>query len=94
MWSICDCSRPALLPAVNGHRPTTAISDRGIAELGNLTRLTRVWLLDTKLTDAVVIHFKKLGRLEGLYLPVGVSQQAVDELKQALPKAEISRQGA
>jgi hypothetical protein len=71
---------------------TTHVSDAGMAHLKDLANLTGLDLRGTKVADAGLVHLKGLTNLSVLVLnSTQVSDTGVNELKQALPRLNITR---
>jgi hypothetical protein len=68
-----------------------AITDAGLENIGNLTRLTDLMLRDTPTTDAGLKHLEQLHRLRMLDLTgTNTTEAAVQELQSKLPHCKIS----
>ena len=72
---------------VNG----SAVTDAGLENIGNLTRLKYLDLRDTPITDAGLKHLEKLHQLEKLDLTnTNTTEAALQELQTKLPHCKIS----
>jgi len=71
-----------------GHTP---ISDEDLATLQSLRKLQLLRLEGTDITDAGLVHLERFTALQDLWLPVGISDDASNRLKQALPNCRIIR---
>jgi len=69
----------------------TPITDDDLATLASLSNLKLLWLDNTAITDRGLVHLERLTALEDLWLPVGISDDAFNRLKQALPNCRIIR---
>jgi hypothetical protein len=68
----------------------TQVTDKGLAHLTGLTRLTELSLKATRVTDAGLKHLHRLTSLKKIDLRLtAVSQGGVEALKKALPRAVI-----
>lgn len=66
------------------------VTDEGLAHLSKLSGLTNLYLLGATITDAGTRHLYGLKRLKNLALPSQhLSEAAIEELRKALPGAEI-----
>jgi hypothetical protein len=71
-----------------GHTP---ISDEDLAALASLWKLQLLQLEGTEITDAGLVHLERLTALDNLWLPTGISDDAVNRLRKALPNCMIHR---
>ena len=69
------------------------ITDAGLVHLKGLTKLTTLSLNTTQITDAGLVHLKGLTNLESLALAsyTQITDDAITELKQALPNLQIEK---
>ncbi len=69
----------------------TGITDAGLRHLNKLPSLRALSLADTAVTDAGLVHLRPLASLLVLYVPAGVSDAAVQDLKKTLPNLRVIR---
>jgi Leucine-rich repeat (LRR) protein len=87
--SIATLRRLTLLEEAKQANPNR-FSERGFQEIGQLKSLDFLWLVRLKVSDAAARHLKGLTNLKMLQLSrCQVSDQAVAELREALPNCEI-----
>jgi Leucine-rich repeat (LRR) protein len=69
----------------------SAVTDHGLRHLSSLKSLRVLGLRRTSVSDIGLVHLKKLSKLENLWLEMTkVTATGVDDLRQALPKCQIS----
>jgi hypothetical protein len=69
----------------------SAVTDVGLENIGNLTRLKYLDLRDTPITDAGLKHLAKLHSLEKLYLSgTDTTEAGLQELQSKLPRCKVT----
>jgi len=77
-------------PIVEKAIRTSLKKTEGVLTEADLGKVTRLFLVSTKITDAGLKEVAKLKQLTELYLKgTKVTKAGVDELKKALPKCDI-----
>jgi hypothetical protein len=70
---------------------STPVGDAGLVHLRRLTNLRSLALTGTRVTNAGLVHLKGLTCLQALDLSyTGVTEDGINELRRALPGAEIT----
>ncbi len=70
----------------------TAVADKDLACLKDITNLKNVNLVGTRVTDQAIEHLKPIATLEFVWINrTFITREGAAELQKALPKADVER---